>query len=173
MYNPGFSIFELSSGIIKKRKTKELMQSTRKDEPHDRVRSQCWWCHSADLWCHGVYVCKCTCVCFHLCARVCNSQCLLLLRNAEPHFWPNFRSRLQLTKTSLRTRVAVVTCSYQLVMKFKQPVVVLFKKKKEKKGTSIDHSFSRRATFTKARTSQTFENVNSWRRFLCQGLVSE
>lgn len=45
-----------------------------KTKPHDR--SQCWWCHSADLWCHGVYVCKCTCVCFHLCARVCNSLCV-------------------------------------------------------------------------------------------------
>ena len=52
MYNPGFSIFKLSSGIEKKkqkkkkkrlysREQKELMQSTRKDEPHDDVRSQC------------------------------------------------------------------------------------------------------------------------------------
>ena len=141
----GFQYSNFLSGIKKKKnqhlyspEQKELMQSKREDEPHDDVKSQCWWCHSADLWCHGVYVCKCTCVCFHLCARVCNSLSLLL-RNAEPHFWPNVRVVSSAHEDDLKTRVYVFISTCGDI--WKKACRHLAKRKKQKGHWSITAFF--------------------------------
>lgn len=114
-----------------------------------------------------VYVCKCTCVCFHLCAPVCATLCLLLvLGNAEPHFLAQtFRSRLQHTKMGLKNWVTLVMCSYQLVMRFKWPVIVSFQKKIPPSQLFLVHLRSPKQsfqTFWKCKFSKGLYCVTFW-----------
>lgn len=129
MYNPEFSIFKVYSGILKIwNKMFVFLRTKRADADKEKrqtawhVRSHCWWCHS-------VYVCKCTCVCFHLCAPlvcVLLSLCLLF-GNAKHHFRPNVASWTH--ESEFKDPSCGRTCSYQLVMKFKRPVVWFWEKK--------------------------------------------
>lgn len=98
MYNPGFSIFKLSSGIKKNNKKKTFVFSRTKkraDAIKEKRRNRMTMSEASvnDVIVLTYDVTACMCVNVHasvlICVPVCVtlSQCLLLLlRNAEPHF---------------------------------------------------------------------------------------
>lgn len=133
MYNP--ETFQYSNFVVKKEKTFELMQSTRKDENRMKMSEASVGDVSADSWCHGVYVLMYMRLFLFVYLSMFLSVSSLGMLNLT--FDQTFLGRHMETTSS--TWFVVVKCSYQLFLGYKQPVIV--------KNVKIERDFDQSQLF--------------------------